>query len=130
MRLLSLSQERRLLLNGLFNSLRTERKVAPKDFRPIVRLVCRQTGTAWLLSELDPSNPDVAVGLREDPRRSPRIVRVRLSTFGFKRNGQGPVESDKRFHPTKTLQEHAAEALTRWRAMSIRPVRRIHKRSG
>jgi hypothetical protein len=78
--------------------------LAPKLFTP-------WAGATWLLSELDPSDQDIAFGLCDLGQGTPELGYVRLTEL---RNLRGPggltVERDLWFKADKTLQAYADEA--------------------
>jgi hypothetical protein len=86
------------------------------DHRPLVRLFCPWSAAVWLLSELDPDNPDLAFGLCDFGHCSPKLGTVRLSDL---ESWCGPdglrIERDLAFRATRTLAGYAAEARMRKR---------------
>jgi hypothetical protein len=111
MKLLKKEQERQLLANGRWNAARMERGEDTTDFRPVVKLFCPWGGATWLLSELDPTEPDIAFGLCDLGMGSPELGRVSLAELSA---WQGPgglrIERDLWFRATKTLGAYADEA--------------------
>lgn len=70
------------------------------DFVPVVKLFTPDAGATWLLTEIDPEDPDIAFGLS-----------VRLSDLSSLRGRLGlPVEQDLYFRPDKPLSAYASEA--------------------
>jgi hypothetical protein len=78
MKLLTKEIREQLLANG-----REQAKVkgtkAEKDFWPVVKLFYPAGASTWLLSELDPEDPDVAWGLCDLGMGFPEFGTVRIS---------------------------------------------------
>ena len=110
MELLTLEIKARLLDNG--------RKQDPVrgtddeiDFMPVVKLFTPDAGCTWLLTEIDPENPDIAFGLCDLGIGFPELGSVSLTEIATLRAGLGlPVERDLFFKPKKRLSAYAAEA--------------------
>lgn len=108
MKLLTKEQQKRLLANGQFNALRGEN---PKDLSPVVKLFCPWSGATWLLTELDPKDPDIAFGLCDLGTGLPEIGSVRLSELSSVTGPGGlRIERDRHFRARKTLSAYADEA--------------------
>jgi hypothetical protein len=111
MKLITADQEQQLLSNGRWNAARSEQGKDAEDFRPVVKLFCPWGGATWLLTELDPEDPDCAFGLCDLAMGFPEIGRVRLSEIAaLKGPGGLRIERDLYFRASKTLQTYAAEA--------------------
>jgi hypothetical protein len=81
------------------------------DFRPVVKLFTPDAGCTWLLTELDPEDPDLAFGLCDLGLGFPELGYVRLTELAGVRGRLGlPVERELYFAPDKTLSAYAAEA--------------------
>jgi hypothetical protein len=107
MKILKKEQERRLLAQGQWNAGRER----TEDFKPIVKLFCPWSGATWLLSELDPDDPDLAFGLCDLGMGYPELGRVRLSELTSVRGPGGlGIERDRWFRANKTLNAYADEA--------------------
>ena len=110
MKLLTADLHARLLANG--------RKQAPLrgtddeiDFQPVVKLFTPDGACTWLLSEIDPDDPDIAFGLCDLGMGFPELGSVSLSELGRVRGQLGlALERDLHFEPAKTLSAYAAEA--------------------
>jgi hypothetical protein len=76
MELLTQDQRQQMLANGKFNA---EHAEDPKDFRPVVKLFCPWGAAIWLLTELDPEDPDIAFGLCDLGIGFPELGSVSLS---------------------------------------------------
>ena len=111
MKLLTKDIEKRLLKNGQFRcSLQQENKAEP-DFLPVVKLFTPDAGCTWLLTELDPDNPDIAFGLCDLGLGTPELGYVSISEIASVRGQLGlPVERDLYFSPEKTINAYADEA--------------------
>ncbi len=111
MQLLTDSIRARLLANG-----RAQAPVrgtdAEIDFEPVVKLFTPDGGATWLLTELDPEDPDIAFGLCDLGMGCPELGSVRVSEIEAIRGGLGlPVERDLFFAPSKTLGGYADAAI-------------------
>ena len=81
------------------------------DFYPVVKLFTPDAGCTWLLTEIDPENPDIAFGLCDLGMGFPELGSVSLAEIAALRGGLGlPVERDLTFKPAKKLSEYADEA--------------------
>lgn len=81
------------------------------DFMPVVKLFTPDAGCTWLLTELDPDDPDVAFGLCDLGMGSPELGYVSLSELASVRGRLGlPIERDLYFTPDRTLSAYAADA--------------------
>ena len=92
MKLLTQEHIRRLLANGRWNQSRSNDHQQTDDFRPVVKFFYPWGGATWLLTELDPDEPDIAFGLCDlgierqrpvelvlRPREIPRPVEIHES---------------------------------------------------
>ena len=111
MKLLTVEQDQRMRANGKVNADRSARDQATEDFQPVVKLFCPWNAATWLLTELDPEDPDIAFGLCDLGMGFPEFGNVRLSEMLA---GHGPgglrIERDRSFKPTKSLQGYAEAA--------------------
>jgi hypothetical protein len=111
MQLLTQELREKLLANGRQQQpLRgTEAEI---DFKPVVKLFTPDAGATWLLTELDPDDPDIAFGLCDLGVGSPELGSVLISELALVRGALGlPPERDLYFRADKTLSAYAAEAL-------------------
>ncbi|ADZ69047.1 DUF2958 domain-containing protein [Polymorphum gilvum] len=109
--LLTDEQRARMLRNGRENAERIDDDGNTHDFWPVVKLFCPWGAATWLLSELDPDEPDIAFGLCDLGMGSPELGSVRLSEIAAIRGPGGlTIERDQHFKPTKSLTAYAAEA--------------------
>ncbi len=101
----------RLLANGA-----KSRDTDAFDPRPVVKLFTPDAGATWLLSELDPDDPDLAFGLCDLGLGCPELGYVRLSELDAVRGRLGlPVERDLHFRADKSLGTYADEARRKGR---------------
>lgn len=108
MKLLLDHQTRAMLANGRWNA---ERPEDPTDFRPVVKLFVPWGAATWLLTELDPEDPDIAFGLCDLGMQCPELGSVSLSEIASIRGPGGlTIERDRHFTANKTLSEYATEA--------------------
>lgn len=99
-------QRARMLANGALSA-------AGKDIDPlpIVKLFTPDGGATWLLTELDPDDPDIAFGLCDLGMGFPELGSVRLSEITAVRGPLGlPVERDLYFKADRPLSRYADEA--------------------
>ncbi len=97
MKLLTKEQREKLFANG-----REQAKVkgtkAEKDFWPVVKLFYPAGAATWLLTELDPEDPDVAWGLCDLGMGFPEFGTVRISELeGFRGAFGLGIERDLHF---------------------------------
>ena len=111
MQLLTDALREMLLANG-----RAQRPVrgteAEIDFAPVVKLFTSDAGATWLLTELDPDEPDIASGLCDLGVGCPELGSVRVSELETLRGALGlRVERDLFFVPDRTISAYAGEAM-------------------
>lgn len=107
MKLFTAAQYERLLANG--------QKQAPVkgtddeiDFQPVVKLFTPDAGATWLLTEIDPSEPQIAFGLCDLGCGFPELGYVSLPELEQVRGKMGlPVERDQHFKADKRLSAYA-----------------------
>jgi hypothetical protein len=81
------------------------------DFTPVVKLFTPDAGATWLLTEIDPENPDIAFGLCDLGFGSPELGLVSLTELSDVRGRLGlPIERDRHFEATQTLSAYAETA--------------------
>jgi hypothetical protein len=106
MKLFTEAQRRELLANG-------QRSAAGDQIDPLpaVKLFTPDAGATWLLSELDPEDPDRAFGLCDLGLGCPEIGYVSLTELASVRGWRGlPVERDLHFAADRPLSGYSAEA--------------------
>jgi len=110
MKLLTSELKERLLENG--------RKQQPVrgthdeiDFWPVVKLFTPDAACTWLLTEIDPEDPDIAFGLCDLGMGFPELGSVSLAEIASVRGPLGlSIERDMHFEAEKPLSAYAAEA--------------------
>jgi hypothetical protein len=111
MKLLLDEQREQLLANGKANTILRDHGMNEQDFQPVVKLFCPWGAATWLLSELDPEDPDIAFGLCDLGMGFPELGNVSL---GEMESVTGPgglrIERDLHFKADKTLSAYAEEA--------------------
>lgn len=102
MQLLTPEQRAQLLANG---------QNPDDDQHPIVKLFTPDAGATWLLTQLDPSDHDIAFGLCDLGLGSPELGTVSISELTKLRGPLGlAVERDIFFEAKKPLSQYAEEA--------------------
>ncbi|MDX8437119.1 DUF2958 domain-containing protein [Mesorhizobium abyssinicae] len=110
MQILTQSLREKLLANGRQQQpLRgTAREI---DFVPVVKLFTPDAGATWLLTEIDPDDPDIAFGLCDLGLGCPEIGIVSLAELSSLRGPLGlTVERDLYFEAEKPLSVYVDEA--------------------
>ena len=106
MKLISKEQRARLLNNGAATARGNER-----DPQPVVKLFTPDANGTWLLTELDPADPDLAFGLCDLGLGSPELGYVRLSELSALRGPFGLfVERDRYFAADRPISAYARDA--------------------
>lgn len=81
------------------------------DPLPIVKLFTPDASATWLLTELDPDDPDIAFGLCDLGIGFPELGSVSLSEITSVRGPLGlPVERDLHFKADRPLSRYADDA--------------------
>ena len=81
------------------------------DFYPVVKLFTPWANCTWLLSEIDPDEPDIAFGLCDLGMGCPELGSVSLSEIMSITGPAGlRIERDRHFTADKTLSDYADEA--------------------
>ena len=107
MKLLTAAQRTQMLKDGQASR---EREI---DHQPVVKLFTPDANATWLLTELDPEDPDRAFGLCDLGLGCPELGCVSLKELEGLRGPMGlKVERDLHFTAGKTLAEYATEART------------------
>ena len=111
MKLLTADIRKRLLRNGKLRQQWEQEDKPEPDFMPVIKLFTPDAGCTWLLTELDPEDPDIAFGLCDLGMGYPELGSVSLSELESVRGRLNlPVERDLYFTATKTLSAYADEA--------------------
>lgn len=118
MKLLTESLREQLLRNGRQRAALAEHCAEDDtDFIPVVKLFTPDARCTWLLTELDPEDPDIAFGLCDLGMGCPELGSVTLSELESVRGGLGlPIERDLHFAATHPLSVYARAA---WNAAAI-----------
>lgn len=117
MKLLTKSIYEQLLRNGRVQARLAEDGLPDADFLPVVKLFTPDANCTWLITELDPEDPDIAFGLCDLGMGCPELGSVRISELESVRGPLGlAVERDRYFAPTVTLSIYARAA---WNAAAI-----------
>ena len=114
MKLLTDAQRRELTAHG-------ERSAAGEEIdpRPVVKLFTPDAGATWLLTELDPIDPDRAYGLCDLGLGSPELGYVSLAELAAVRGRLGlPIERDLHFKSDQSLSAYADAARSRGRIVA------------
>lgn len=81
------------------------------DPYPVVKLFTPDAGATWLLTELDPEDPDIAFGLCDLGLGYPELGTVRLTEIERLRGSlRLPVERDEHFYAYGPLSAYADAA--------------------
>ena len=81
------------------------------DFLPVVKLFTPDAAATWLLTELDPEDPDIAFGLCDLGMQCAELGSVRISELESIRGPLGlPVERDLHFEAQAGLSVYAEAA--------------------
>jgi hypothetical protein len=111
MKLLTVDIRKKLLRNGKLRQQRDQEDKPEPDFWPVVKLFTPDAGCTWLLTEIDPDDPDIAFGLCDLGFGCPELGSVSLSELEAVRGRLNlPVERDLYFTATKMLSAYADEA--------------------
>lgn len=111
MKLLTPSIYDQLLRNGRIRLLLDEQGEARADFIPIVKFFTPDAGFTWLLTELDPEDPDIAFGLCDLGMGCPELGTVRISELESLRGPIGlAVECDLYFTAAHMISVYARAA--------------------
>jgi hypothetical protein len=111
MKLLTKSIHEQLLRNGKLRLERQEQGLDAPDLMPVVKLFTPDAACTWLLTELDPEEPDIAFGLCDLGLGCPELGYVAITQLESVRGRLGlPVERDLHFTADKTLCAYAEQA--------------------
>lgn len=87
------------------------------DFEPVVKLFNPLGSGTWLLTELDPENPDIAFGLCD--LGFPELGSVSISELESIRLPLGlGIERDRHWSPKKSILAYADEASAKGRIVA------------
>lgn len=104
--LITPEQRTKLLANGARAAARED-----SDLPPVVKLFTPEANATWLLTELDPDDPDRAFGLCDLGFGEPELGYVLLSEIAAVRGQLGlRVERDRVFKGDRPISHYAVEA--------------------
>lgn len=105
------SQIEKLTANGAHTI-----KTGKGNHVPVVKLFDPCSGATWLLTDIDPENPDYAFGLCDLGHGSPELGTVYLPELHAHKGALGiGIERDKHWKASKHIEEYAAEARAKGR---------------
>jgi hypothetical protein len=108
MELITQEQREQLLKNGKESE---ATKPDCPDYYPVVKLFTPWSAATWLITELDPEEPDIAFGLCDLGFGFPELGCVRISELAADRDCFGmEVERELHWKAKKTLSEYAEDA--------------------
>lgn len=108
MKLLTKQQLDQLILQGRATSAALAQGEGPPEHDPVVKLFTPDASCTWLISELDPDDPDLAFGLCDLGFGSPELGSVRISEIASIRGPMGlPAERDRHFTARRSLSVYA-----------------------
>ena len=111
MMLLTAEIREQMLRNGRVRLEAQLRGESEPDFVPVVKLFTPDANCTWLLTELEPEEPDIAFGLCDLGMGYPELGSVSLSELASVRGKLNlPIERDLHFKAMKTLSAYADEA--------------------
>jgi hypothetical protein len=111
MQLFTSEQHKQLLANGTTNHDRQAKGLNELDFKPVVKLFTPDGAATWLLTEINPDEPDIAFGLCDLGMQCPELGYVSLTELAEVCGHLGlHIERDLFFDADKTLSEYAEEA--------------------
>lgn len=108
MKLLLSEQRSKLIEQGRATSAAQLEGADEPDHMPVVKLFTPDANCTWLISELDPDDPDLAFGLCDLGCGCPELGSVRISEIESVRGAFGlPVERDRHFAADRSLSAYA-----------------------
>ena len=111
MKLLLSEHTEKLIEQGRATSAAYEQELDPPDHMPVVKFFTPDAGCTWLISELDPENPDIAFGLCDLGVGCPELGSVLISEIASVRGVFGlPAERDRHFRADRSISAYAALA--------------------
>jgi hypothetical protein len=103
MQIITSAQRLKLLENGRAQRVALDQKTGAIDFEPVVKIFTPDGSATWLLTELDPIDGHLDLGLGE-----PELGYVSLHELAAARGPLGlPLEQDLHFAPTRTIAAYA-----------------------
>jgi len=121
MKLFRDTQRAPLVANGKANTLRRNNGLDEIDFPPVVKLFTPDGGATWLLTEINPDEPDIAFGLCDLGMGCLELGYVSWAEITALRGKLGlSVERDLHFVTDRLLSDYAAEASQKEGAGGLR----------
>lgn len=103
-----------LFTKAQFEQLLGNGRTRDRDRRPVVKLFTPDANCTWLISEIDPEDPNIAFGLCDLGQGYPELGCISLAELRSVRGNMGlPVERDLSFtaeHPLSVYAEAALQA--------------------
>lgn len=119
MKLILAEQHKALIAQGRTTAAALAEGQEPPDHKPVVKLFTPDANCTWLISELDPDEPDIAFGLCDLGLGCAELGTVRISEIESIRGALGlPAERDMHFRPEHTLGEYAEIAYQHGRIVA------------
>lgn len=108
MKLLLSDQITKLIEQGRATSAAQHEGADEPDHKPVVKIFTPDANCTWLISELDPDDPDLAFGLCDLGFGCPELGSVRISEITGLRGAFGlPPERDRHFTADRSLSAYA-----------------------
>ncbi|MFC2966858.1 DUF2958 domain-containing protein [Acidimangrovimonas pyrenivorans] len=108
MKLILADQYEQLIAQGRSTAAALAEGQEPPEHKPVVKLFTPDANCTWLISELDPDDPDIAFGLCDIGFGCAELGTVRISEIESIRGALGlPAERDRHFCPERSLGEYA-----------------------
>ncbi|MCJ2097464.1 DUF2958 domain-containing protein [Methylobacterium sp. E-046] len=102
----------KLLANGTATAAALAAGREPPDHKPVVKLFTPDAAATWLLTEIDPDEPDIAFGLCDLGMECAELGSVSLAELRALRGRLGlPVERDRHFEATHPLSVYARAGM-------------------
>lgn len=80
------------------------------DFEPVAKIFTPFKSCTWLLTEIDPEEPNIAFGLCDLGQGYPEIGSLCLDELAAVAQSVTPIEADRHFKAEKRLSGYAADA--------------------
>ncbi|WP_267426767.1 DUF2958 domain-containing protein [Methylobacterium sp. GC_Met_2] len=102
----------KLLANGTATAAALAAGREPPDHKPVVKLFTPDAAASWLLTEIDPEEPNIAFGLCDLGMQCAEIGSVSLAKLRALRGRlRLPVERDRHFEATHPLSVYARASM-------------------
>ena len=121
MKLLTADIRKKLLRNGRMRQQCDEAGEPEPDFVPVVKLFTPDAGCTWLLTEIDPDDPDIAYRpVRPRPRLSGTRLRQPVGTGGRARQTEFAGRARPVLHGDQDAVRLRRRGAGAWRDHSLR----------